>query len=51
MKVTGKKDEESALQSYEEGRGQGTMICFASTTMYLTWCTEVVLLGADALVA
>ena len=26
-------------------------LCFASATVYLTWCTEVVLLGADALVA
>ena len=53
VKVTGEKAEESALQCYGGGGGQGTMVCpcFASTTTCLTRCTEVVLLGADAPVA
>ena len=51
MKVTGKKAEEYALQSYPGGGGQETMVCFASTPVCLTWCREAVLLGADALVA
>ena len=51
VKVTGEKAEESAVQCAGGSRGQGTRVCvcFASTTMCLTRCTEVVLLGADAL--
>ena len=45
MKVTGKKAEEFALQSYRGGGGQGTVVFFASTTLCLIQCTEFVLLG------
>ena len=54
MKVTGKKAEESALQSlqsYGEAVPGDSGLCFASITLCLTGCSEVVLLGADALVA
>ena len=51
VKVIGKKAEESALESCGEAVARDSRLCFASTTMCLTRCTEIILLGADALVA
>ena len=50
MKVTGKKAEESALESYWGGDGQGTMASVLLQPLFAL-LGAVVLLQADALVA
>ena len=49
VKATGKKPEESAVQYIGEAEPGDSGLCLASTTMFLTGWTEVVVLGVDAL--
>ena len=51
VKVTGKKAEEPALQSYWGDSGQGKWFLFCFNHYVPGECMEVVLLGVDALVA